>query len=96
MWARDRLFDPIHARKLLTALGRAYGRLPDKSVDFTSEQNAFLDRAVASLAQEGKVISVRLALLAEMVKGKPWTHGRGTRRPFRGIGFRQTRGPTRV
>ena len=25
------------------------------------------------LAQEGKVISVRLALFAEMVKGKPWT-----------------------
>ena len=25
------------------------------------------------LAQDGKVISVRLALFAEMVKGKPWT-----------------------
>ena len=37
------------------------------------EQNAFLDQAVAGLAQEGKVISVRLALFAEMVKGKPWT-----------------------
>ncbi|HTU18595.1 MAG TPA: SUMF1/EgtB/PvdO family nonheme iron enzyme [Gemmataceae bacterium] len=67
------LFDPIHARKVLTAFGRAYGRLPDKSGDFTAEQNAFLNQAVASLAQEGKVISVRLALLAEMVKGKPWT-----------------------
>ena len=28
---------------------------------------------MAGLAQEGKVISVRLALFAEMMKGKPWT-----------------------
>ena len=28
---------------------------------------------MAGLAQDGKVISVRLALFAEMVKGKPWT-----------------------
>ena len=33
----------------------------------------FLDQAVAELAQDGKVISVRLALFAEMIKGKPWT-----------------------
>ena len=33
---------------------------------------AFLDQAVAGLAQDGKIISVRLALFAEMVKGKPW------------------------
>src|SRR5262249_50843060 len=37
------------------------------------EQDAFLGQAVAGLAQDGKVISVRLALFAEMVKGKPWT-----------------------
>ena len=37
----------------------------------TSE--AFLEQSVAGLAQDGKVISVRLALFAEMVKGKPWT-----------------------
>ena len=34
---------------------------------------AFLDQAISELAQDGKVISVRLALFAEMVKGKPWT-----------------------
>ena len=28
---------------------------------------------MSGLAQEGKVISVRLALFAEMMKGKPWT-----------------------
>ena len=30
-------------------------------------------QAVSGLAQEGKVVSVRLALFAEMMKGKPWT-----------------------
>jgi hypothetical protein len=32
-----------------------------------------LDEAIAGIAQDGKVISVRLALFAEMLKGKPWT-----------------------
>jgi serine/threonine protein kinase/formylglycine-generating enzyme required for sulfatase activity len=67
------LFDPIHARKVLAAFGRAYGRLPDSPSQWTREQGTFLDQAVAGLAQEGKIISVRLALTAEMVKGKPWT-----------------------
>jgi formylglycine-generating enzyme required for sulfatase activity len=67
------LFDPIHARKVLTAFGRAYGRLPDYPGQCTREQETFLNQAIAGLAQEGKIISVRLALIAEMVKGKPWT-----------------------
>ncbi|MFI5455786.1 MAG: SUMF1/EgtB/PvdO family nonheme iron enzyme [Isosphaerales bacterium] len=67
------LFDPLHARKVLAAFGRAYGVLPDRSADLTAEQRAFLDQSVAGLVQDGKVISVRLALFAEMVKGKPWT-----------------------
>jgi serine/threonine protein kinase/formylglycine-generating enzyme required for sulfatase activity len=67
------LFDLLHARKVLGEFGRAYGRLPDNLGDGTKEQVAFLDQAIAGLAQEGKVISVRLALFAEMVKGKPWT-----------------------
>ena len=67
------LFDLRHARKVLAAFGRAYGVLPERAGDLTPEQQAFLDQAVAGLAQDGKVISVRLALFAEMVKGKPWT-----------------------
>jgi serine/threonine protein kinase/formylglycine-generating enzyme required for sulfatase activity len=67
------LFDLLHARKVLAAFGRAYGRLPDNLGECSREQDAFLDQAVAGLAQYGKVISVRLALFAEMVKGKPWT-----------------------
>lgn len=65
------LFDPRHAKKVLTAFGRAFDALPERRV--TEEQNTFLDQAVAGLARNGKIISVRLALFAEMVKGKPWT-----------------------
>jgi formylglycine-generating enzyme required for sulfatase activity len=65
------LFDLRHTKKVLTAFGRAFGALPER--ELTQEQDTFIDQAVAGLAQEGKVISVRLALFAEMVKGKPWT-----------------------
>jgi serine/threonine protein kinase/formylglycine-generating enzyme required for sulfatase activity len=65
------LFDVDHARKVLAAFGRAFGRLPEGTPG--QEQKEFLHRAVSGLAQEGKVISVRLALFAEMLKGKPWT-----------------------
>jgi hypothetical protein len=64
------LFDLRHARKVLAAYGRAFGALPEGPL--TSEQEQFVERAVAGLAQEDKVISVRLSLFAEMVKGKPW------------------------
>ena len=67
------LFDPRHAKKVLTAFGTAYGNLPERRDDFSREQRTFLDQAITDLAQDGKVISVRLALFAEMVKGKPWT-----------------------
>ncbi len=66
------LFDPRHARSVLAAFGRAYGILPEQPSEPSSEQQAFLQQSVAGLAQDSKVISVRLALFAEMVKGKPW------------------------
>jgi len=55
------------------AFGRAYGALPENIGDLSSDQNSFLDQSISGLAQDGKIISVRLALFAEMVKGKPWT-----------------------
>ena len=66
------LFDRRHARKVLAAFGIAYGNLPDRADEVSRDQQAFLDQAITELAQDGKVISVRLALFAEMVKGKPW------------------------
>lgn len=67
------LFDLRHAKKILTAFGQVYGTLPDKISEVTSNEKQFLQQAVAGLAEEGQVICVRLALFAEMMKGKVWT-----------------------
>ncbi len=67
------LFDPRHATKVLTAFGRAYGALPEDAGDLSGDQESFLNQSISGLAQDGKIISVRLALFAEMVKGKPWS-----------------------
>jgi formylglycine-generating enzyme required for sulfatase activity len=67
------LFDTLHARTVLAEFGRAFGRLPDNLGRLDRDQAAFLDQAVSGLSRAGKVVSVRLAVFAEMVKGKPWT-----------------------
>jgi hypothetical protein len=67
------LFDSQHARRVLQQFGQALGRLPARQANLSAEHETFLDRAVHSLAQDGKVICARLALFAEMVKDKPWT-----------------------
>lgn len=64
------LFGPRHTKKVLRAFGQAFGVI---SAPISKDQDAFLNQAVAGLAQDDKIISVRLALFAEMVKGKPWT-----------------------
>ncbi len=88
-YAMADLFDPPHARKVLDAFGVAFGQVGWDSVptnppaghriagqagrDGVPTYNAFLDQSIAALTEEGKIISVRLALFAEMVKSKPWT-----------------------
>jgi hypothetical protein len=67
------LFDLTHARKVLAIFGRAFGRLPENPAPTTAEQDSFLNQAVAGLAEDGRVISVRLALFADMVKARLWT-----------------------
>jgi serine/threonine protein kinase/formylglycine-generating enzyme required for sulfatase activity len=67
------LFDLDHARKVLSAFGRAFGKLPANAGEMDNDQKEFLKQAVSGLAQEGKIVSVRLALFAEMMKGKAWT-----------------------
>lgn len=69
------LFDVDHAKKVLAAIGRAFGKLPQNPRENSREQKQFLARAVAGLAREGKVVCVRLAVFAEMMKGKPWSPG---------------------
>lgn len=67
------LFDKLHARQVLIAFGRAFGRLPDDFGELDKEQDRFVDSVIDGLAENGKIISVRLSLFAEMVKGQPWT-----------------------
>jgi hypothetical protein len=66
------LFDPRHSAHVLAAFGRSYGALPPGDTPLSTAQQAFVRQAVAELAQDGRVIPVRLALFAEMVKARPW------------------------
>jgi formylglycine-generating enzyme required for sulfatase activity len=47
--------------------------LPPDLDDIAPEQRQFLDAAVAALAEDGRIIPLRLSLFAEMVKDQPWT-----------------------
>ncbi len=64
------LFEQEHARQVLTAFGRAYGKLGE---ELTPEQESFLDEVIENLSQDHRVICVRLALFAQMFQGKEWT-----------------------
>jgi hypothetical protein len=66
-------FSAPHARKVLAEFGRAFGQLPESDADCTPSHQLFLNEAISWLAEEDKVIPVRLALFAEMVKDRPWT-----------------------
>ncbi|HND54465.1 MAG TPA: toll/interleukin-1 receptor domain-containing protein, partial [Pirellulaceae bacterium] len=68
------LLDGDFAREALFEYGRAYQRLPDRTTDLSEPQREFLDRVIAELSdKDGKVVSVQLALLAQMLEGRPWT-----------------------
>lgn len=67
------LFDVDHAQKVLIKFGQAFGKLPPNNAKMTADQEAFVQATANGLAQDSKVVSVRLALFAEMVKGKPWS-----------------------
>lgn len=67
------LFDLDHARKVLAAFGQAFGRLPEDWHEVSADQKEFLRQAVVGLSEDGKVISVRLAIFAEMMRSRPWS-----------------------
>ena len=67
------LFSIRHSKKVMTAIGRAYGILPPSPQEISSEHVSFISKAVAELATNDKVIPVQLALFTEMVKNKVWT-----------------------
>lgn len=66
------LFPLRHAERVLAAFGRAYGDLPEDPADISAEQRQFVEEAVRSLADGNKVVTVRLAVFAEMMKGRLW------------------------
>src|SRR5262249_31938307 len=70
------LFEPRHARMVLESFGRAYQCLPqDPTVPLAAEAQAFIERSVENLAEDGKISPVRLSLFTEMFRGRPWTVG---------------------
>jgi serine/threonine protein kinase/formylglycine-generating enzyme required for sulfatase activity len=76
-------FDAAHARNVLWAFGAAYGNLPGDGGELSRDQIRFLEGATAGLAQDGRILPVRLALFAQMVRAKPW--GPATLREVGGI-----------
>jgi hypothetical protein len=67
------LFDVDHAERVLKAFGRAFGKLESDGKEDKKDHKQFVTEAVNGLAEQGKVISVRLSLFAEMMKSRPWT-----------------------
>ncbi len=68
------LFDRSHARKILIAFGKAYGRFdkagrPD---ELSADQSAFIDAVIRDMETEGKIIPLQLSIFAEMAKDIPW------------------------
>ncbi len=66
------LFDLKHAKGVLILFGQAMGKLPADNAQILPDQGEFLSQAVQGLAQENKIVCVRLSLFAEMVKYKEW------------------------
>lgn len=67
------LFEVDHATKVLTRFGQSFGKLPANAGQMSTDEQQFVKDVAYGLAQDGKVVSVRLSLFADMVKSKPWT-----------------------
>ena len=68
------LFDRRHAKNVLAMFGAAYGRLNTSPEKFTAAEQRFLDSAINYLSLDGRVVCVQLALLAEILKSRPWNN----------------------
>lgn len=64
------LFSKRHAEKVLTKFGQSYGALPE---ELDAEHETFLENSITGLARGGKVISVQIALFAQMMQDRYWT-----------------------
>ena len=65
------LFDEQHATAVLIRFGHAFGRLPLSS-ELSDSQREFVRLVIDSLQQHGRIVSVQLALLAWMIRDRPW------------------------
>jgi serine/threonine protein kinase len=66
------LFEIDHAEKVLGLFGQAYGRLNQDLGTWSQDNKEFIKKTVEGLARNRKIVSVRLALFAEMMKGRQW------------------------
>ena len=64
------LFDQKHASKVLRLFGQALECLPKG--DISKEQQQFINDSINALSIDGKVVSVRLSVFADMMKSRPW------------------------
>ena len=67
------LFDTTHARKVLYEFGCSYGVLPRDISQLSKAHRRFIRDAVDGLAEQDRVVSIRLAIFAEMFRDRPWT-----------------------
>ena len=63
------LFDRRHARKVLTAYGRATDALEEQ---ITDQQYGFVKSAVDEMSDNGRIIPLHLALFAQMMDSDSW------------------------
>lgn len=61
-----------HARQTLIKFGQALDQLPQSEDALTADQESFLDAAIDSISENGRVIPVQLALLTEITRDRPW------------------------
>ena len=71
---RVELFDRRHAAAVLVRIGRAFGRLPESGA-LTLEQQQFVDGVVEELQEHDRIVPIRLALLADMLRYRRWELG---------------------
>ena len=66
--------DARHARAVLEAFGRACDRFTGPGGGPSTEEGKFLEAAADGLSdRDGRVYPIRLSLLAEVVRRRPWT-----------------------
>ena len=66
------LFDLDHAELVLVKFGRAFNRLPSVPERLTRDETRFVQRSIEMLADDSRVVPVKLALFADMFKSRPW------------------------